>query len=1145
MTPTDVPDAAVSAVATPVQGPDADAPESPKTGATPRRRSWGRRILWSLTLICLTGAASLYYAIGTQFDLPPWLRQQIEQRIETRLGGLQIEFGAIQLVVHQGWHPRVGLRDVTLRYPNGSPALALADAQVAVSMQALLRGEVQPKSVSLNGLSATLRRANDGVALSFADGADALRQARSLPQLIEDWEQALNAPGLTLLAALDVDGVTLRYEDLRSGRAWTFDGGYVRLERQHQDVALSAGFSVLGGGDSASLVETSYTSQIGDTAADFGIGFTEISARDIATQSPALAWLDVLRVPISGALRGSLDSAGDLGPVSASLELGQGVLQPTDQTTPVPFSGASSYFTYFPKAQVLQFDDVTVDSAWVSGQMSGQAQMEGLAQGTLSSLVGQLQFTDLQLNPLALYDHPQTFSGVRSDFKLELNPFRLKIGETLIQQEDSNVLLRGDVQAGAAGWRYNLDAKVDQVTAQQVKALWPAAAPPKPREWVRDNIKQADGHDVRFSMRGRPGMPPFIALNLGYQNAVVRYQKNLPVLHEASGQLSIYGNRLVATASAGRVQADTGGALDVTGTSFIIPDMTVTDGGHAVVRLQATGPVTAALSLLDRPPLEVMKNSGLPVSLATGQAALNGTLSLPMKENVPLEQIRYHYRADLTNIESDTLVPDHVLRAPKLRLTGDQDQVEIAGAGTLSGVPATARWRLPFGPKATGRHQVSGQIDLSSDAVQALNIGLPRRSVFGQGRGDYVLDLPKGRAPTLTLESNLRGVGLRVPALGWRKGENATGRLQVAATLGATPRVDRIELDAAGLQANGTISLRRDGGLDRAQFGAVRVGNWLRSAVTFTGRGTAPPSLELSGGVLDLRTAPFGSADGGTGGGSTAASGVGPIRYALDRIVVTDSIALHGARGRISTQGGVNGQFQGRLNGQTPVNGVVVGQANGTALRIQSDDAGGVFRSAGLLKNAQGGSFDMTLVPSARAGVFSGQIKAKNTRVKNAPAMLALINSISLVGLVTELTGQGLLFTEVDADFELAPTHIKLIKSSAVGPSIGLSMDGVYDLNSSVLNMRGVLSPIYVVNAIGRVLTRKGEGLIGFTFRLRGTADDPSVQVNPLSGLAPGFLREIFRGSKPLAPGETAPVRNWSKTREERREEQRRRRDER
>jgi hypothetical protein len=68
--------------------------------------------------------------------------------------------------------------------------------------------------------------------------------------------------------------------------------------------------------------------------------------------------------------------------------------------------------------------------------------------------------------------------------------------------------------------------------------------------------------------------------------------------------------------------------------------------------------------------------------------------------------------------------------------------------------------------------------------------------------------------------------------------------------------------------------------------------------------------------------------------------------------------------------------------------------------------------------------------------------------------------------------------------------------------------------------MSGVVSPIYLLNGIGSILTRKGEGLFGFAFGLKGTAAEPDVQVNPLSILTPGMFRELFRAPPPtLEPG--------------------------
>jgi len=49
------------------------------------------------------------------------------------------------------------------------------------------------------------------------------------------------------------------------------------------------------------------------------------------------------------------------------------------------------------------------------------------------------------------------------------------------------------------------------------------------------------------------------------------------------------------------------------------------------------------------------------------------------------------------------------------------------------------------------------------------------------------------------------------------------------------------------------------------------------------------------------------------------------------------------------------------------------------------------------------------------------------------------------------------------------------------------------------------------VPILGDLLTgRQGEGIFGMTFAVRGAIDNPEVLVNPVSAVAPGFLRQIF-----------------------------------
>jgi hypothetical protein len=127
-----------------------------------------------------------------------------------------------------------------------------------------------------------------------------------------------------------------------------------------------------------------------------------------------------------------------------------------------------------------------------------------------------------------------------------------------------------------------------------------------------------------------------------------------------------------------------------------------------------------------------------------------------------------------------------------------------------------------------------------------------------------------------------------------------------------------------------------------------------------------------------------------------------------------------------------------------------------------------------------------------------------------------LLSAISVVGLLEQLNGEGIFFSEAEADFIITPQAIEITRSSAMGASLGVSMAGLYGTQTKRLALQGVVSPIYLVNGIGALLTRRGEGVFGFNYALSGTADAPQVQVNPLSILTPGMFREIFRSPAPV-----------------------------
>jgi hypothetical protein len=311
-------------------------------------------------------------------------------------------------------------------------------------------------------------------------------------------------------------------------------------------------------------------------------------------------------------------------------------------------------------------------------------------------------------------------------------------------------------------------------------------------------------------------------------------------------------------------------------------------------------------------------------------------------------------------------------------------------------------------------------------------------------------------------------------------------------------------LTGPGLEVEGELATRDGGGLDEAKFSRVRVGDWFDAAVSLTGNGAGQsPDVAVTGGRLDLRALP----EGGGGGG--------PVSLALDRLTVSSGIDMTDFRGAFDTRGGLDGSFTARVNGGGPIEGTVTPSDRGNVIRMTSGDAGAVMASAGIFDQGRGGSLDLSLVPRGPDGHYDGRASFSRMRVQNAPALAELLSAISVVGLLEQLNGEGLAFNNGEVQFILTPEAVQITQGSAVGASLGISFAGLYQTVGRKLDLQGVISPIYLVNGIGQIFSRRGEGFFGFNYALTGSADAPQVSVNPLSLLTPGMFREIFRSAPP------------------------------
>ncbi|MHA7827028.1 MAG: AsmA family protein [Roseovarius sp.] len=1065
-------------------------------------------------IIILAVAVSL--AAGREFVAPEWLRDKISQKINDDLSGFSLRFGEVALVIQSDWVPRLSLHDVTLHDPSGATLASLSSAQSKVALGPLLRGALQPAEINLSGARVTLRRSEDGaVGLSVGDTAPPLEEAANMGALAAQLDAVLERSHFAALREVEASNLTLRYEDARAGRAWNVDDGRLEMTREGDRLTLRGDVALLGARAYATTLAVNYTREIGETAADFGVTFEDMPARDIAGQSPAMTWLGALDAPISGSLRASVDESGRLGLLNATLQIAEGVLQPTEATEPVAFSQARVYFAYDPAQQVLRFDEISVDSKWVSALAEGRAYLVGMESGWPSELLGQFQFRRISANPDGMYPEPIEVESAVMDMRLRIDPFLLTLGQLSLSDETSRLVMKGALEAEPEGWTLALDATLDALQPDRLLTLWPEGLANGAREWIDKNVTRADLSNLQFAARFRPDHDPDVFLGFDYENLDTVFIKDVPPIEAAAGHASLIDNRFVITTDRGHVTAAQGGRIDISGTSFMIPDVNI-DRGPAGARLKTDSTITAALSLLDEGPFGFMTKANLPVTLADGRAQISGELDFLLKKELSPDEVAFSVNGRLSDLRSETLVPGRVLAASGLELRGDNAGISVSGAGRIGGVPVEGQWRTALGEKSDGTGRLTGWIELSERFADEFRIGLPPGSLSGAGRADIEITLPPGEPGRFELRSDLAGVGLRVPQLSWSLGAQETGDLQVTGTLGEPPRIESTTLEAAGLEVRGAVTLNDDGTLARAVFSRVRLGTWLDAPVELQGRGAGrAPQVLVSGGMVDLRQTSL-AGDGSGGGGEG-----GPVSLALDRLIISDGIVLRDFRADLDMSDGASGSFTGQVNGGPAISGRVAPKDGRSAFQIRSQDAGAVLAAAGMLKQARDGEMNLVLVPVRGAGRYEGSLEVKNVRLTDAPALAALLNTVSVVGLLDQLSGEGIHFSDVTSRFLLTPRRVTLMSGSAVGASMGVSMEGYYDLESTMMNMQGVISPFYLVNSAGGLFTRRGEGLVGVTYTMRGPVADPRVSVNPLSVFTPGMFRDLFRRPPP-GSGEAA-----------------------
>ena len=196
----------------------------------------------------------------------------------------------------------------------------------------------------------------------------------------------------------------------------------------------------------------------------------------------------------------------------------------------------------------------------------------------------------------------------------------------------------------------------------------------------------------------------------------------------------------------------------------------------------------------------------------------------------------------------------------------------------------------------------------------------------------------------------------------------------------------------------------------------------------------------------------------------------------------------------------------------------VKSKQNSRDLIINSDDAGLFLRTFNINKSGKEGelvlhgSYDDT----KETHPLNASVTIRDMRLIKAPTLAKILNLTS-IGIVSALSGEGILINKLKSEFILEDGILNLNKYEAYGPDIGFSNQGKIYLRKDEIDLEGAIIPMITLNKIigsipvlGRILTNERKGIWSFIYTITGNLDEPEVKVNPIKTITPGFIQKFF-----------------------------------
>ena len=1114
---------AVAQDQTPLPGEASVSKEKRKSG-----KSWIVRSVLFVGILAIVGVA----AIALILSQGPVSNEQLRASLETQLSQLlgddyQAKIGNANIAL--GERGLISLKAANVKFLDKQNTNLGVVNDVSVQLKALpfLSGQVKAESLSLNKASVSILpylETSDGQTAQTTDlwktNVDLSAGLSSLGDALRQAESSIAAAGLDSIVLNDTAILGFEALGLRSRRATA-----TRLEIKH-NANFQSGLQFKG------LVETEHSNWVLS-----GSWLTDEGASNLQLQISGLRFRDFLFAPDQSepgkfdmdgnfVLRFKAPFSPDKKPQQAfgQIAIGQSSLDMGEDHVS-QITRAILNFRVHPENNRITLEKSPLIFATAKSLLVGTFDFANAAN---ADPVFSIRASDLVSYAL-LPSEAAAEGEILAQGKFNKANKSIDFEKLEIKTKQGSITGNGSLDFAEPGvGNLKLDLVSDRMAVSDFKQIWPLFLAPKVRDWAKNGLLGGEVRSaeikVDFPLQLLSDPTPFskqhIQAIIKVSGVSVKTAGDLPRLLNANGEIRYQGVEtkvLINDATAKVVGYPT---VKFTNGQFVVSDYN-SKPLSANLSFDVSSSASSLVAITSKRPLNVEPINGLEASNVAGSVKSSVKTELVLLSNSDIKTKSWSVNSTVQNGSSQKKIAGRSISSAnvKVALSSSSAVANVKGKAKIDGVQADIALLQPLDGTAA-KNSVTMQLD---DKARK-KLGIETGEVI---KGPIAVSIGSERNGGTSITVDLKDATLSFPWIGWSKGKgvSATASFSMFEKNGVTELKD-IRLKGKRFSAGGSIVADKSG-LRSAKLKNIKLNKTDDLDLQLT-RTKAGYDVAVNARSYDARAIIKSALN-----NKRASAGKGL------RVNVKGSVRrLLGFNGQILSRVAIDLSQRGSNVNRAILKAVAAGDAstvfelapsNGLVqTKIRTQNAGSVLAFLGVYSKLSGGSMT-ALLTKDKSGISRGTIQAQNFKLLNEPRLAALLKAPSnnVDGLSEDKVRRVLRSVptknaRVDsllAEIIKQPGNLRITRGRLSGGDASAAFEGtVYDrnnrmkINGTFLPGRAFNTLISKIPLIGLAFGNgKTSGLLGITFQLRGAYNNPQIRVNPLSIIAPGVFRKLFK----------------------------------